>query len=835
MHLPGARASLQLTWPGTSKYPPRPDCHGRRGEFLASLAALSLLSIASHHRDYRSHNSLTIHNSRVVARNIPAPPDQRVLAFASGTRVVVRDLFGSMPVRVKQRAAALERSGSSRDFDQLVFSLVALLLPWPREVSVTVQDTCARRTVSLRAPGTVDSSRSYQATAPDIVSRTAMLLAQASLAEPEDLKALVPIGATASGITVRGCVSLRPAATRRVQFIAVGVQPLLNDHHSNVLYEEVNRVFDDSSFGVIEEASLDDDGLPVKTDGFTGRELKPKRGVDRWPIFFLQILVEPGTGSTDVDDLLDDRCQNLAVITDLLQIMVYEFLKKHHFRPKSVRALEDMKRPKSESPAPRSQKRAVSTSVPSGGQTSATVRPSLAGRESRKQTSQQQIDPSTLESEKRPASPFSSWSRVKPRVPDQLTAKTPASSDDPAGLLPSKPGTGAAPAPAVPEITPTADKLLFDNSGNLLRKPLDDEDTASPTPSTPAPPSQPADAQSAADDGNARETVVWVDPSTKIKSLVDPRTGFAVRSRTNNESRRSLSSRRERSKDAPRLSMWKPSQSNHNKNAIFQPTEPPIPQIVQASEALWHGDTGNCRDGGDTRGANLEPSNRNVSVPLERRISRAALRNAEILGQVDQKFILAKVAADLPAAPPSSGPEADHLLIMIDQHAADERCRAENLLAAYFAPNPGRGDQLVAQTQSLDRPLRLDLSRQDGDLLVQFERYFAHWGIIYEVLHHQEATPQEGGGRVTVQVQALPPSILERCRLEPRLLVDLLRKEIWKLHGTSGRRGGGPRPLGAGAARDWVARFHDCPEGILDLINSRACRSESSPSRWLRE
>jgi DNA mismatch repair protein MLH3 len=77
-----------------------------------------------------------------------------------------------------------------------------------------------------------------------------------------------------------------------------------------------------------------------------------------------------------------------------------------------------------------------------------------------------------------------------------------------------------------------------------------------------------------------------------------------------------------------------------------------------------------------------------------------------------------------------------------------------------------------------------------------------------------------------VEVETLPVSIVERCRSEPRVLVDLLRKEIWHLHGTGSS--GARSALGTGAGEDWVTRFHDCPKGILDLINSRACRSECS-------
>ncbi|KAK4121825.1 hypothetical protein N657DRAFT_576569 [Parathielavia appendiculata] len=792
----------------TSKYPPRHECHGKRGEFLACLAALSLLSIASHHRDYRTHNSLTIHNSRVVARCLPAPPEQRVLASTSGTRVVVRDLFGSMPVRVKQRATEVDRFGTAREFEQLIFNIVALLLPWPGEVVVSVRDSYARRTLFLSVSGAVDRSRSYQDIAPIFLSRVSTLLPQASIVENEDMESWVPIGATATRVSVRGCVSLRPAATKRVQFIAIGIQPLLNEHHSNLLYEDVNRVFENSSFGIVEEASLDPDDRPPKTQGLTGTELKPRRGIDRWPMFFLQIILSTRTDSIDLEEVLDQRQQTVAIITDLLQVMVYEFLKKHHLRPRSVTAVERLRKPKSSLPTPPSQ--SLGVSGPSTGGSGATVK--------RSRSRQDLSEPTSLPnsrghaSGKRSASPFASWSRTKSSLQQDRGTKD--------KLL----------FPAIPQQTGrfslTSDMSsrtvhpLFDKSGGLLRKPFDDMDDVPATCENEIPDNPTRAAEPPAEKESVRETVVWVDPNTKIKSLIDPRTGVAVKPRTGDEDQPiTKATRHQGPSNVSQLHQWRPNVGGE-KTMIFQATEARIPQTLPASDTF-------CCDHGSINlefqgigGPAIQSSGNNLLATLEGRISKKALQKAEIVAQVDKKFILARVAAELPLGSTKHVTETDCMLILIDQHAADERCKVESLLQAYFGPDTAGGGQLVAQTQILDKPLRFDLSRQDGELLTRFRRHFAHWGITYEFPKLQEPGFQTG---VMVEIQGLPPSILERCRLEPRLLINLLRKEIWKLHAAGSS--GAMSSLRVDTGESWVARFHDCPEGILELINSRACRS----------
>ena len=90
--------------------------------------------------------------------------------------------------------------------------------------------------------------------------------------------------------------------------------------------------------------------------------------------------------------------------------------------------------------------------------------------------------------------------------------------------------------------------------------------------------------------------------------------------------------------------------------------------------------------------------------------------------------------------------------------------------------------------------------------------------------------------------------IAERCRVEPQVLIDLMRREIWSTEE------GGKRPAQAkkafdlgeedqafesldiedaaytyptlpSASHSWVQKMNGCPQGIVDLLNSRACRT----------
>ncbi|KAK3370817.1 hypothetical protein B0T24DRAFT_300424 [Lasiosphaeria ovina] len=803
----------------TSRYPPKADCHGRHGELVASLAALSLLSITSHHHEYRSHNSLTIHNAKVIARNMPALPEQQILAFPSGTRVTVRDLFGSMPVRVKHRALRAERLGTVKNFDQLARAVVALLLAWPREATISLRDAHSRRAVSLSTSEPTDQTRSSRAS-DRIVARTTRLLAQASLAEPRRPESWISVGASADGVSVNGCISLLPVATKRVQFIALGVQPLDNEANSNFLYEDVNRAFANSSFGVLEDLDFEE-GLPQKTYGFTERELRPKRGIDRWPMFVFQITLEGEMETCDIESLFDESHQKMATIANLLQVIAHEFLKKHQFRPRAVNALDKLGASNGSSAL------ASQASVPSS--TSLTAE-RQARRPSSKADTRKSHQPAARKAggpDTRSASPFASWSRVKSRRPESSGPKDLGSGTSSLDSFVARPGDSDDSAQTTSEPRHSTVNPLFGRSGGLLRKPFDDDDDVAATPSAQSQ-EQIADQPTEKEGPDTDDTMVWVDPATKIKSLINSRTGFMV-NRGNIEGEGIP--RRAQVKTVPSRSS-KPPMGPRN-SLVFAPTESPIPCAPQVSELLRVEQAGHGCCG--VEGINVDLLNSGVSLALSGRISKGSLRRAEVIGQVDRKFILAKIStadSDLGACAGKAKRQDGQqqcVLVLIDQHAADERCRVEGLMKGYFAPDNTVDGNPVVQSETLEKPLCFDLPRQEGELLGRFTKHFRHWGIFYGVSRAASAASDDGAA--TVEVQSLPPSILERCRVEPRLVVELLRKQAWKLYDDpvglagSGMAGGSMASADAEHEHDWVPRFHDCPEGILDLINSRSCRS----------
>ncbi|KAJ2902479.1 hypothetical protein MKZ38_000529 [Zalerion maritima] len=832
----------------TSKYPPTADLHGKRGEFLAAVAAMSLLSITSHYYGNRSHNSVKIHKSEVIARDTPALPEQRVVTFDHGTRVTVRDLFGSMPVRVKQRPSA---GDSPKDWGILLRVVAAILLSWPLGVTIGLRCSSTNQSVTLRPAENAHRSISLQAlTLPTKVPR---VLWQAGIIDSPDSDPWVPLTAKANAIDVHGCISLRPSASKRCQFISLGLEPVLNDFGTNVLYDDINKLFSNSGFGIEESDELDEEEKErrakdrrYKSDGYTNQALKARKGIDRWPMFFLQITLEQQAGSgSDMGDILDERRPTLHLISDLLRAMVFEFLRKNNFRPRKVL----VRRLQSGTSRSRERSRTPGTSS----------------------TTKQRKHGSSAT--KRPESPFDVWSKVKTGQPGLRTTK-----GDSRGLQGPK------------------ELLLIGPSGELTQPPFpkSDEEEDSATGEKP----RDATMMESQDQGQG-DTIAWENPITHIVSVIDKRTGFVLS--TSRGAKRPETSRITRTSSsgsaAPNPNATKPwideILSNYT-NPVFENTtdarpDDIIPNVFDPN-AIMGGDKFSApwctAQAGttDTRNGNggLKRSLERATAVLESRVSRQALGEAEVIAQVDEKYILANMKTNHHEESRSAhfgargstrkSKGSGELLVIIDQHAADERRRVEALMKSYHDETSGRALAVL-----LDPGVHFEVSRQEAGLFGRFRRAFERWGVYYQIVPPSSLFPAgENAGtgndkaRIgklkenakpghSVVVVGLPPSISERCKMEPRLLIELMRKEVHVMDGNDvavpAPNVAAPHPPpststqqsqpqeqedtdvememkeveerrpDARSASSFLTRFHACPRGILDMINSRACRS----------
>lgn len=597
---------------------------------------------------------MAIHNSVVLARHVPAPPDKCFDAFAHGTRVSVGTLFGSMPVRVKHRASRFaSRPALDREWGRLVGELVALLLAWPGRVSLSLQEAGSRHEVRLRSTAGAD-----------LVPRVSRLFAQASLADAADASSWVSVSATSRRVRIKGAISTVPVATRHSQAMSLGIKPLMNTHDANSLYDAVNNVFGNSSFGVVEDAA----------------GARPRKGLERWPMFYLQIHLL-GAHDMDVGDVMAGSRNALGDMTALLQTVSYEFLKKHRFRPLAL--------------GTRSDKAALST---------AKIPKPLSTR-----SASGAADPGRA----RPVSPFGDWRRGKVGWASHATD--------------AKPGTGGQDL--------EQRQRLVGEGGRLVRRPFDHE---------------PGDAPEAAH----KEGVSAERPPKRARTLPgEPK---------------------------PPPSAWLQEVLDRWENPVFETVQRPVPQLGGGEAAPWAAPDG--------------------------RLTRAALADAEVMAQVDAKFILVKLRLEAAAA---AGARPSLALAVVDQHAADERCRLEELMARFFAP--GSGEPVV---EALARPIVFEARGHEAELVGGLGSHFAAWGVRLAV---ERAA---GGGAARVRITGLPAAIAERCRGEPRLAIELVRREAWAREDGAG--------VGVGAGVDGAgfsgAGFHGCPAGIVALLCSRACR-----------
>ncbi|KAI0843595.1 hypothetical protein F5Y06DRAFT_255328 [Hypoxylon sp. FL0890] len=840
----------------TSKFPAHNNTHGRHGAFLASVAALSLLSITSHHHGYHSHNSIKIHNSEVLARHTPSLPEQRLLSFPHGTRTTVRDLFGSMPVRVKQRAIDAERGIHAKDWERVKRSLVALLLAWPGHVSMSLRNSVDGRAITIRIPEEPLTSQDSKYDILSFTTRVSRTLFQAQLCDDRSRDLWVPLKASAGPVSVVGAVSLVPVATRHVQFISIGVWPVFNDHGSNILYEEINRLFANSSFGVEEDGEdLNEDernrrakDRRFKTDGYTNQELRGRKGVDRWPMFYIKINLEEQTSRVsewNVEEILDERHDSLKAIVDILTAVIYEFLKANHFRPR-------YSRPRRVTSSRHSNSRDSCSNSPSGSSTPRADSGSDQTRASRNDLSLGDLASTRLHlasstSRLRPDSPFNSWTRIKSGQPQfvHLHEKAPLGQE---GAIEA----GHSHTPTTLE-SGTLNDNIFDTpliapDGTLLRIPFPDVEMDSSEINQ-----KHASGEESLGEEQPQllegEEVSWVNPTTKEAFAIDARTGLVIRSLRNK-----VNSANEAAGDALRLPLRKRLRSNTKPvpkdersqwlgdllsswdNPVFHSQEPPIPLAFDEERALALVTAG---PEGHYHGCNPGSLDAIQAVhSVEGRLSKDSLRNAEVIAQIDRKFIFVKIPLSSSPPGPSTDKEVEaSLLVIIDQHAADERCRVEALMKDYFAivedvqttPTGKCRNLIRARTELLEKPIFFDISKQDSHQFERSAEYFKRWGIVFQVSSSKSKPGRKGAAKLTVL--ELPPSIAERCRSEPRLLIELLRKEGWKFdeQGYGSSQSAGTETVKDGGDNrselHWLARLHGCPQAILDMINSRACRS----------
>ncbi|KAI1800702.1 hypothetical protein F4811DRAFT_537666 [Daldinia bambusicola] len=840
----------------TSKFLPSGDIHGRHGAFLSSVAALSLLSITSHHYGYHSHNSIKIHNAEILARHTPSLPEQRLLSFPHGTRTTVRDLFGSMPVRVKQRAIDVERGANAKNWESLKRALVALLLAWPGQVSISIRDSVDGRCLTLRTPEESSNSLDRNHDTLNLTTRVSRIIFQAQLSDDRSRDLWVPLKASAGAISVIGAISLVPVSSRQIQFISIGVRPIPNDHGPNVIYEEINRLFANSSFGVEEESENFDennqnqrvDYRRMKLDGYTNQELKGRKGVDRWPMFYIKIALGQTSRIAyyDVEEIMDEHHKNLRAIIDVLSAVVYEFLKAHHFRPRRpiTRRITSSKRSSScdlrrhslsRSSTPKDESRVAGsklsrTQVSSAGDLTST-----------------RLNLTSNHSSLRHPTPFDSWSRIKAGQPQYAHLYEKSSDHNTTGYIRSQ-SQPTADISYLGGDDNISDTPLVASDGTLLRLPFPDVEMDTP---------RNIHMSTSEDEGLSKarlqlregKELLWTNPATKDTLVIDARTGSVIRpfqpgargSELPDETRRLPLRKKLRSNTNPIASdirsEWLCDLLSSWNNPVFEIHEPPIPVAFDEGKVLTLA-TKTVENGCHGCDSGLLESFQ-TTYDMEGRLSKESLRNAAVISQVDRKFILAKVPLPPPPTVPSTGDKGQHLLlVIIDQHAADERCRVEALMKDYFmAVNDSQGPAtgkprpaIHAQAELLEKPLVFDISIRDSCRFEQSAEYFKNWGVVYQVILVRKSK-RDSVEKSKLKVFGLPPSIAERCCSEPRLLIELLRKEISNLdeHGhiasQQARIEATQGAADGSADLHWLARFHGCPSGIMEMINSRACRS----------
>ena len=299
--------------------------------------------------------------------------------------------------------------------------------------------------------------------------------------------------------------------------------------------------------------------------------------------------------------------------------------------------------------------------------------------------------------------------------------------------------------------------------------------------------------------------ILWKDPATGEVFVVDARTGNSYPQNTpssGNHPNATTSFHPRRSLAIHNAELTQPTPywlaEALQANEVYHLVEPRIPALPPSLDlAERHGNA--CAHGGPharTRHAHTPwPAASQLPWDAARteQLTPDDLRRARALGQVDRKFVACVVGADTPGA-------GGGALVLVDQHAADERVRVERFLRDLcdgFLSHPapaapmgsGEDDETTAaagegkegggvRMRRLEPVAHVLLTRPEAERVsgsAAVRAAFARWGVVCEPPHRVPGTQpgldaaggtDEGGGAAYVQVAvtAVPEVVADKVR-----------------------------------------------------------------------
>ncbi|KAJ7639214.1 hypothetical protein FB45DRAFT_904999 [Roridomyces roridus] len=338
------------------------------------------------------------------------------------------------------------------------------------------------------------------------------------------------------------------------------------------------------------------------------------------------------------------------------------------------------------------------------------------------------------------------------------------------------------------------------------------------------------------------EELLWTDPHTGQIYVVDTRTG---NSRPQSEpppiasgqarQSRTLSRRQAAKADKSAMPEWM--QEALEANDIYAATEEKIPHLTHlpAADAERH----SCQFADYLRAARGQAYGDSTTASAHR-FQKADLLTARVIDQVDRKFIACLMADS------SSAVGSSRSVVLIDQHAADERVRVERFLkelcfgylSNVAAKQEEEGGGFI-RLRELTRPVPILLSRHEerqlGDEAIR--EAFRHWGFHFVDKAEPLGTQLELGvddgsssGYSQVFVRCIPEVVGDKL-LQDDELRDLVKGVLAKaetdpsfIHHVVEHEDRDEEDEEEEDEFRWLRALRRCPQQLLELVNSKACR-----------